>query len=182
METPVVSFCFLTTQEDYCCYQLDSARLSCGRCDRTAMLLIGIALLTGGVAGAALFPNNVFNYFAWGLCMVSGFAAAAYFPLLEPALVWRRAEKEYPQIAAKLSAQTVELFETGVRLKNDRMEGFYPYEILHRCIRTEHFLLFFLGIGDSFALALRMAQPEEQERAIAVLKKNLGSRYIDRSV
>ena len=182
METPIVSFTFLTTQEDYCCYKLDCAKLSCSKRDQTVLTLIGIALIAGGVTGALLFSNNIFNYLGWGLCMVSGFFAAAYFSLFEPLLVSRRAQKEYIKIRSKLSAQMVELCESGVHMKNDRAEGFYPYASLHRCIRTEHFILFFFGVGDSVALALRTAQPEELAQAVAILKSNLGERYIDRSV
>ncbi len=179
METPVVSFSFLTTQEDYCCYQLDCAKLSYSKRDKTWLTLIGIALIAGGVTGALLFSNNIFNYFAWGLCIVSGFLAAGYFPLFEPVIVSHRAQKEYEAIRDKISAQTVEFCETGFHLKNDRIDGFYPYRILHRCLRTEHFILFFFGVGDMVALATRTAQPEELEKAMTLLKANLGEKYID---
>ena len=179
METPIVSFSFLTTEEDYCCYRLDCARISCGKRDRTGLMLIGVALILGGAAGAMLFSHNLLNYIAWGLCITTGCFAAGYFSLFEPLLVTRRAQKEYAQIRSKLSAQTVELCETGVHIKNDRCDGFYPYEILHRCIRTEHFLIFFFGVGDSVAVALRTAKPEELEQAVSVLRRQLGEKYID---
>ena len=181
VEAPVVSFSFLTTEEDYCCYRLDCAKLSCGKRDRTALTLIGIAMILGGTAGAALFSHHFLNYIAWGLCIVTGFFAAGYFSLFEPLLVARRAQKEYAKIRSKLSAQTVELCETGVHIRNDRCDGFYPYEILHRCIRTEHFFLLFFGVGDSVAVALRTAKPEELEQASALLQRQLKGKYIDRS-
>ena len=181
MEAPIVSFTCLTTKEDYCCYRLDCARLSCGKRDRTALTLVGIALILGGAAGAMLFSHNLLNYIAWGICTATGFFAAGYFSLFEPLLVTRRAQKEYAQICGKLSAQTVELCETGVHIKNDRCDGFYPYEILHRCIRTEHFMILFFGVGDSVFVALRTAGPEEQERAVSVLRRQLGKKYVDPS-
>ena len=41
-----------------------------------------------------------------------------------------------------------------------------------------YFLLFF-GVGDSVAVALRTAKPEELEQAVSVLRRQLGEKYID---
>lgn len=180
-ENPIVSVSFLTTAEDYRRFQCESAQLSVTAQSKQFFRVLGMVLLVVGVTGALFLSSRAINYMVWGLCLVGGLFFSFYYGLLEPYLISWRAAREYTRVQSKLSAQTVELYATHLRVTNPRADGCYPYELLHRAVRTEAFFLFFLGVGEVRMLPVRTLTEAQQTEAAALLASCMQDRFEDRT-
>ena len=176
-EKPIVSVSFLTTAEDYRRFQCESAQLSANEQGKWFFRVMGIALLAVGLFGALFLSAGWTNYLVWGFCLVAGLFFSFYYGLLEPYIVTWRAAREYTHIQSKLSAQTVEIFHTHIHITNPRADGRYPYELLYRAVRTEHFFLFFLGVGEVRMLPIRLLDSTQQAEITALLTAQMNDRF-----
>lgn len=99
-----------------------------------------------------------------------------YYDKIFPALNAYQARKDYANIKERLFAQTFSLTEEGLEVTSVRQTGRYPWDFLYRCVITERSIIFYLGIGATKVLSLRLITEEKREVVFDFLKEHLKNR------
>lgn len=176
-DEPFLRVSFLTTEEDYVNQRLDFLSLGVTNGERKITFVFGILLILFGITGAVFFSNRGSDWIFWTLSLLCGLCVLFYFDKIFPVLHGNQARKDYNSVKERLFAQTFSLDAQGLEVSSVRQTGRYPWEIFYRCVMTDHSVIFYLGIGATKVLPLRLVQEEKTPALRAFLKEKLGSRF-----
>lgn len=176
LDEPILRVSFLITDEDYINERIDFLSLGVTKAERNITSVFGILLILFGIAGALFFSNNGSDWIFWFLSILCGLCVLFYYDKIFPALNAYQARKDYANIKEKLFAQTFSLTEEGLEVASVRQTGRYPWDFLYRCVITEHSIIFYLGIGATKVLPLRLITEEKRAIVFDFLKDHLKNR------
>ena len=172
-----ITVSFLTTMEDYQNMRLDLAKLGVAGWERISMKGLGYLAVVSGIAGAVLKGGKLSSWIAWAVLLLTGLFCLFYYDRIFSYLIIRRALKEYESLKEKLYAQTIRITGEGIEISDIRQECRYPFSIFYRCVRTEHLFVFYLGIGMTRAVPVRLLTAEEQAALDKFLSETMGESY-----
>ena len=177
-EQPIVSVSFLITEEDYAALCMTCGALSVGSGEKKAVALLGAVLLVSGVLGAVLVSATVWYSLMWSVCIACGLFCLLYFRFAEPFILRWQAQRNYTKSGKQEDAHQLTVTRGGIALRTPQLDARYPFEVIRRCIKTERFFLFYLGLNEVRALPLRLLEEEQIRLLDEQLSQALGGRYV----
>ena len=175
-DEPVLRVSFLTTAEDYVNERLDFLSLGVTKAERKITFVFGILLILFGIAGALFLTDGGSDWIFWSLSILCGLCVLFYYDKIFPSLNAAQARKDYANIKERLFAQAFSLSQEGVEVSSVRQKGWYPWEILYKCVITDYSIIFYLGIGSTKVLPLRLVPEEKREFICTFLKERMANR------
>lgn len=172
-----ITVSFLTTAEDYKNERLDFSRLGVTKKEKTGSVVVGSVCIVGGIAGAVFRGGSALEWLAWVVILTAGLYSIFYFDLIFPYLVVKQAKKDYEKMKDRLFAQTITLTVEGIEIRDIRQTCHYPYNLLYQCVKAEHTLIFYLGIGNTKSLPLRLFSEEEMKKVETLLEEQLREKF-----
>ena len=163
--------------EDYQNMRLDLAKLGVADWERISLKGLGYLAVVSAVAGAVLKGGRLPAWIAWTVLLLTGLFCLFYYDRIFSYLVIRRAQKEYESLKDKLYAQTIRISGDGIEISDIRQECRYPFSLLYQCVRTEHLFIFYLGIGMTRAVPVRLLTEEEKGTLDKFLSDTMGDSY-----
>ncbi len=178
---PVLRVSFLITVDDYIHERLDFLTLGITRTERRVNFVFGLLLVLLGLCGALFFTSRPADWISWSLSVLCGLCVLFYYDKFFPVINAAQARKDYEGVKERLFAQAFTLSEDALEIASVRQKCRYPWDLFYRCVRTDHLVIFYLGIGSTRVLPLRMVAKEDQERLWPFLAGRLGSRYEEKT-